>query len=92
MSAMSPRVLNGFSCSGLYDCDLGSTIEAVSRIAVREWNNREQTCGGLPAHAIGQFLSFQARVQVFDGHLQHAVPRAVRSAAQVRQDDRVVER
>ena len=29
--------LNSFSCSGLYDCDLSSTVEAVARIAKQEW-------------------------------------------------------
>lgn len=30
--------LNSFSCSGLYDCDVGPIVEQASRIALEEWN------------------------------------------------------
>jgi hypothetical protein len=34
-----PRVveLNGFSCAGLYACDLEKVVDGVSRAALREW-------------------------------------------------------
>lgn len=31
--------LNSFSCSGLYDCDLGKIVEMTSKIALEEWKD-----------------------------------------------------
>jgi hypothetical protein len=35
--------LNSFSCSGLYACDLAATVDAVSRVATREWEATQAT-------------------------------------------------
>jgi hypothetical protein len=34
--------LNGFSCAGMYDCDLSSVVEKVSELAERAWNRKHQ--------------------------------------------------
>jgi hypothetical protein len=40
LTAEGPRIveLNGFSCAGLYACDLAKVVEGVSRAALREWS------------------------------------------------------
>lgn len=39
LTSKGPRIveLNGFSCAGLYACDLGKVVDGVSRAAAREW-------------------------------------------------------
>jgi hypothetical protein len=40
--ALRVMELNGFSCAGLYECDLAKVVATASELADRAWNNRRQ--------------------------------------------------